>query len=665
MALELDPRKDLEYLKSIFDKKEGGVPGAYEAEENKIFEKYGGEEEFLNQARLVINNESKTQQDTTSEEPVVDPTKMNYSKDSAFNKVREDLISGVEKNLNDREQFQGIVDYMVDAGLVNNKRRIALERAFGLEDKTIGQRISDLPTKISELFTGGYELGVNPMSGEYAFAPKSGSDFFSEYLQNPVTQFSMNLIEASGTPSFSSPLAKVANAFNTTRQQLADARIANLRYGNTATKSASTRPVEVPYTVLENDFATKMGYSIGTTGTAVGYFDPNTNGFVYSQFAPDKAKSAAETLAGALKGSDIYEELDKRSNAVQDIWNEQYAPSIVGAIKNESQIDRQFSTLRENPEILSSFGAKTEKFKPLVNFFKAVLPEDLYLKINGPDITGLTYSQIEPLKEFDKATIQKTLGVVKEVYPVSDTDIRLISDSFANYGQEGQFALKALSFEKATTQYAKFLDEGHKLFMSADKDAANRDKYELGTSNYAVSFDGGLTIGDKKYQNANDYAIAYANQKVKDLYGNLDPSELGFSKSKKGTYSEKQGKFISEEDFTPIAYLTTSNYKDNEDLLSSVQKFEANSNSLIFNNDKKPIELVFDNNNQIVNSQIKRFIANMQKFENQLNAITNLSDTQKQAQFAERYPGYVMNQEDYAFEDQYIDIYNRTIGNAK
>lgn len=665
MALELDPRKDLEYLKSIFDKKEGGVPGAYEAEENKIFEKYGGEEEFLNQARLVINNESKTQQDTTSEEPVVDPTKMNYSKDSAFNKVREDLISGVEKNLNDREQFQGIVDYMVDAGLVDNKRRLALERAFGLEDKTIGQRISDLPTKISELFTGGYELGVSPMSGEYAFAPKSGSDFFSEYLQNPVTQFSMNLIEASGTPSFSSPLAKVANAFNTTRQQLADARIANLRYGNTATKSVSTRPVEVPYTVLENDFATKMGYSVGTTGTAVGYFDPNTNGFVYSQFAPDKAKTAADTIAGALKASDIYEELDKRSNAVQDIWNEQYAPSIVGAIKNESQIDRKFSTLRNNPEILSSFGAKTEKFKPLVNFFKAVLPEDFYLKINGPSITGLTYDKIEPLKEFDKATIQQTLGVVKEVYPVSDTDIRLISDSFANYGQSGEFALKALSFEKATTQYAKFLDEGHKLFTSADKDAANRDKYELGTANYAITFDGGLTIGDKKYQNANDYAIAYANQKVKDLYGNLDPSELGFSKSKKGTYSEKQGKFISEEDFTPIAYLTTSNYKDNEDLLSSIQKFEANSNSLVFNADKKPIELVFDNNNQIVNPKVNRFIANMQKFENQLNAIPQLSDTQKQAQFAEQYPGYVMNQEEYTFEDQYIDIYNRTVGNAK
>jgi len=680
MALELDPRKDLEYLQSLFTTKDGAPPGTYDAAEAEIFQKYGGEDEFINQAKLAMTSEARKNYESkvdinqivadaetasqNQQEPVTDPNKMNYAEDSAFNVVRDNLVNSVEKTLNDRDQYQGIVDYMVDAGLVDNKRRLALERAFGLEDKTIGERISDLPTKISELFTGGYELGVSPTSENLVFAPKSGADMFAEYLQDPRVQFSMNLIQAAGTPSFESPFARFANAATTTTKQLSDARIADLRYGDKKTTALSSKPVEVPYTVLENDFATKMGYAKGTTGTAVGYFDPNTKGFVFSQFAPDKAKAAADTIASALKSNEIYEELDKRSNAIQDIWNEQYAPSIVGAIKNEPQIDRQFSTLRDNPETLSSFGAKTEKFKPLVNFFKAVLPEDLYNKVNGPDITGLTYAQIEPLKEFDKGTIQKTLGVVKEVYPVSDNDIRMISDSFANYGQSGEFALKALSFEKATTQYAKFLDEGHRLFTSADKDADNRDKYELGTSNYTVTFDGGLSIGDKKYQNANDYAIAYANQKVKDLYGNLDPSELGFSKSKKGTYSEKQGKFISEEDFTPIAYLTTSNYKNNEDLLSSIQKFEANSNSLVFNKDKKPIELVFDNDNNIVSSDIKIFIANMQKFENQLNAITpNLSDTQKQEQFALKYPGYVMNQEDYTFEDQYIDIYNRAMGN--
>lgn len=678
MALELDPRKDLEYLQSLFTTKDGAPPGTYDAAEAEIFEKYGGEEEFINQAKLAMTSEARknyeskvdvnqivSDAETASENqqaPVTDPNKMNYAEDSAFNVVRDNLVNSVEKTLNDRDQYQGIVDYMVDAGLVDNKRRLALERAFGLEDKTIGERISDLPTKISELFTGGYELGVSPTSGNLAFAPKSGADMFAEYLQDPRVQFSMNLIQAAGTPSFESPFARFANAATTTTKQLSDARIADLRYGDKKKTGVSSKPVEVPYTVLENDFATKMGYATGTTGTAVGYFDPNTNGFVFSQFAPDKAKAAADTLAGALKGDQIYDILEDRSDDVKSTWEEQYSPSIVGAIKNEPQIDRQIAELRDSPQILSLFGAKTEKFKPLVNFFKAVLPEDLYNKVNGPEITGLTYADIEPLKAFDKGTIQKTLGVVKEVYPVSDNDIRMISDSFANYGQSGEFALKALSFEKATAQYANFLDEGYKAFLAADKDASNRDKYELGTSSYAVSIDGGLMIGDKLYKNASDYAKAYANQKVKDLYGNLDPSELGFTVSKKGVYSEEQGKFIPEEDFSPIAYLTTNTYKNNEDLLDKIGAFEASSNSLVFNKDKKPIELVFDNNDNIVSSDIKIFIANMQKFENQLNAIESLTDKQKQEQFALKYPGYVINQEDYTFEDQYIDIYNRAMG---
>ena len=52
----------------------------------------------------------------------------------------------------------------------------------------------------------------------------------------------------------------------------------------------------------------------------------------------------------------------------------------------------------------------------------------------------------------------------------------------------------------------------------------------------------------------------------------------------------------------------------------------------------------------------------MQKFENQLNAIKDLTNEQKQEQFALKYPGYVINQEDYTFEDQYLDIYNRAMG---
>ena len=46
MALELDPRKDLEYLQSLFTTKDGAPPGTYDAAEAEIFEKYGGEDEL-------------------------------------------------------------------------------------------------------------------------------------------------------------------------------------------------------------------------------------------------------------------------------------------------------------------------------------------------------------------------------------------------------------------------------------------------------------------------------------------------------------------------------------------------------------------------------------------------------------------------------------------
>jgi len=685
-VLNRDVQNDLKFLENLY--RETGGDESYQTIESKIFDAYGGEENFL-EASKTYNQSSNLPTDedqgssvdatvnTTAGEVNAGGNAFGSEVDTLIN--QPGIIDDLENQLNNRDQLQSEIDFIAETVGLTDRQKTAMETSYGLNNQSILERIT---SNLGSVFTGKTEFGIDPNSGTYTFAEKSGADVLKEKLQNPMVGIGLNLIEEGGTPSFKSPFARVASAVN---QYNKDSREADLQKLKLLSKQTSTTDKGkfsfvkgLQYTigdVLNDEGKDKYfpNEQIGITGVVSGVVHSKDGIIRLETFVKDPVDPVNPVKdPSKLDPEDLYGIVDKKSKTVVSMYESQIEPGFIEAQELVPLINSQIAAIKQNPKTFQDYGPRVKTFAPLGQFLKAILPnEDLYKKYFEGFI-GVDYQGLAQLKFEDKVTTKKVLTQSKKIYPVSNADIELLANSFSNYGDSPEVYLRTASFQVALGEYSKLLNTGYQQFLSANKDPNNPDFQQLGTSGYAVAGGpgGGLEINGKKYNNAIDYARAYAMSEIKEQYADIDPSKYGYKKNRLSDYENTeafgdQSQGLEQGDYSPIAYLASAYYEKNSDILTATNVGTPNS-GLIFV-DEKPLELFgeVDENDTFILDREKtdyKIIALLNEMYAEvinLNKIDNMEQSEKDKAFNEKFPAFVFPTEDNILEVQYQSMFNR------
>jgi len=684
-VLNRDVQDDLKFLENLY--RETGGDESYQTIESNIFDAYGGEEKFLEASKTYnqSSNLSTDEDQGSSVDATVNTTagEVNAGGDAFGSEVdtlinQPGIIDDLENQLNNRDQLQSEIDFIAETVGLTDRQKTAMETSYGLNNQSILERIT---SNLGSIFTGTTEFGKTK-DGTYTFAEKSGADVLKEKLQNPMVGIGLNLIEEGGTPSFKSPFARVASAVN---QYNKDSREADLQKLKLLSKQTSTTDKG------KFSFVKGLKYTIGDVLNAEGkdkYFPDEelgitgvVSGVVHSQDGIIKLETFVKDPIdpidpvkdpSKLDPEDIYGIVDKKSKTVISQYESQIEPGFLEAQELVPLIDSQIAAIKLDPSTFQEYGPKVKTFAPLGQFLKAILPsEDLYNKY-FEEFIGVDFQGLAQLKFEDKVTTKKVLTQSKKIYPVSNADIELLANSFSNYGDSPEIYLRTASFQHALGEYSQLLNTGYQQFLSANKDPNNPDFQQLGTSGYAVAGGpgGGLEINGKKYNNAIDYARAYAMNEIKEKFEDIDPSKYGYKKNRLSDYENTeafgdQSQGLEQGDYSPIAYLASAYYDKNSDILTATNVGTPNS-GLIFV-DEKPLELfgeVDENNNFILDREKTDFkiialLNNMYSEVIKLDAIKNMEQSEKDKAFNEMFPAFVFPTDDNSLEEQYISMFNR------
>lgn len=682
-VLNRDAQDDLKFLETLY--KETGGDESYETIESSIFDAYGGEDKFLEKVKT-YNTDSNLPTDQNQEssvDNVVNTTvgEVNAGGNALGSEVntlinQQGVIDDLEKQLNNRDQLQSEIDFIAETVGLSEGQKIAMEKSFGLNDQSLLERIT---TNIGAIFKGRDQFGIDPISGEYAFARTSPADELKERLQNPMVGIGLNLIEEGGTPSFKSPFARVASAVNDYTKDAREADLAKLKIlskqTSTTDKGKFSFVKGLKYTIgdiMENGKDKFFpNEEIGTTGVVSGVTHSQDGIIDLQTFVKDVIDPVTpEKDPSKLDAEDLYSAVNDKSKVVIQQYESQIEPGYLEAQSLMPIIESQIAQISTDPSTFQEFGPRVKTFAPLAQFLKAILPNENLYNTYFKDFIGLDYQGLAQLKFEDKATTKKVLTQSKKIYPVSNADIELLANSFANYGDSPEIYLRTASFQYGLGEYSELLNRGYQEFLSANKDPDNPDFAQLGTSGFAVAGgpNGGLEINGKKYNNAIDYARAYAMNEIKEKYADIDPSKYGYKKNRLSDYSNTeafgdQSEGLEEGDYSPIAYLASAYYEKNSGLLNKTNIGSGNA-GLIFV-DEKPLELFgeVDENDEFIidrektDSKIIALLTNMYTEVNKLNGLDNMSQPEKDEAFNDMFPAFVFPTDDNSLEEQYISMF--------
>ena len=228
VSIKRNPRKDLEFLNQLYQNT-GGNP-EYDRQEQMIFDAYGGEEQFVNAAKLTKNAENKqvVQEETVTEEPAssnvsttVGDVSMGNALGGEVNTLlnQQGIIEDIENKLNSDDQKRSEIDFIATAGL-NDSQKNAMLTAFGLNNKNLFERITE---NVGALFTGREQFGIDPQTLDYTFARTSPAEEIKARLKDPRVGIGLNIIEQAGTPGFASPFARIAKGVNEYNKSMQEA----------------------------------------------------------------------------------------------------------------------------------------------------------------------------------------------------------------------------------------------------------------------------------------------------------------------------------------------------------------------------------------------------------------------------------------------------------
>jgi hypothetical protein len=682
-VLNRDAQDDLKFLESLY--KETGGGESYETIESNIFDAYGGEDKFLEKVKTynTDSNLSTNENQESSVDATVNTTagEISAGGDALGSEVntlinQQDIIKNLEDDLNNRDQLQSEIDFISETVGLSDGQKIAMEKSFGLNNQNLFERITN---NIGAVFKGRDQFGIDPMSGEYAFAKTSPADELKERLANPMVGIGLNLIEEGGTPSFKSPFARVASAVNDYTKDARDADLAKLKIlskqTSTTDKGKFSFVKGLKYTigdVMENGkdkyFPDK---TIGTTGIVSGVTHSQDGIIDLQTFVEDSVDPVDPVVdPNKLDTEDVYKITESKSDKVISQYESQIEPGFLEAQELMPLIDSQISAIRVDNNAFQEYGPRIKTFAPLAQFLKAILPNENLYNTYFKDFIGIDYQGLSQLKFEDKVVTKKVLTQSKKIYPVSNADIELLANSFANYGDSPEIYLRTASFQHGLGEYSQLVNTGYMQFLSANKDPDSEDFKQLGTTNLAVagSPDGGLELNGKKYNNAISYARAYAMNEIKKKYGDINPGEYGYKKNRLSDYSSteefgNQSDGLEQGDYSPIAYLASAYYEENSDILSATNIGSGNA-GLIFV-DEKPLELfgevdennTFELDREKTDSKIITLLIQMYAEVNKLNALGNMEQPEKEKAFNEMFPAFVFPTEDNSLEEQYISMF--------
>jgi hypothetical protein len=674
VSIKRDPRKDLEFLNQLYQNT-GGNP-EYDRQEQIIFDAYGGEEQFVNAAKLSKNAENKqvVQEETVTEEPAssnVSTTGGNISMGNALGGEvntllnQQGIIEDIENKLNSDDQKRSEIDFIAETAGLNDSQKNAMLTAFGLNNKNLFERITE---NVGALFTGREEFGIDPKTLEYTFARTSPAEEIKARLKDPRVGIGLNIIEQAGTPGFASPFARIAKGVNEYNKSAQEADLAKLRYGTKTdpNKESFSYSKGIKYTIGDirdpknpDKDLFFPNEQIGISGIASGVVGSQTGISKLQTFVKDEDVPTDTSGDEDIKLKDEYGILKDKSNVVISQYESQIEPAFLESEQLIPTIESQISAIRNDPSAFQNYGPKTKVFANFANFLKAIAPSRQFYEKFFAGPTGIKYDELSDLKFEDKISTKKVLTQSKKLYPVSNADINLLADSFANYGDSPEIYLRTVSFQHGLGTYANLLQRGYQEFLDTNKDP----NLKYGSTGYASSLypDSQAMINGKKYTNAISYARAYANDYIKKNYGDVDPSKYGYSKNKLSDYDKATDDDITEDDYSPIAYLASSYYSKNEDLLSGITGGGGPDNNLIFK-DKKPVPIFFEEVDGVLeidrdktNNDVEKFIIKMYQDAQKLSQ----TDGGK-AVFEEKYPGYTFpfGEDAVMLEEQYQNYYN-------
>jgi hypothetical protein len=534
MAAALDIKEDFNILQGFFkDNNQEGI--------NSIYDKYGGQEKF---EQAIINYDTANEAPPGTEERVSTEevlAQMDKQEDISTSQaggqtIFQDLerFKDAEKQFQDYEEKLAVADNIINIAGLTEDQGDALKKSLGLNTKGIMGTLKEVASGFGELFTGrtnvdlenlqaaGKVAGALPMTGnqagtlyQTAFSEDTGRDVFTERLTDPRTQFFLRLAKESGTPSFDSPFARVANAALQTGEAEQQKLLNLLRYGQ---KNKTTGPKyetkQIRYTIEENDpYFSELGFSAGTPGYATvqlkdGKIDE------YLDFALSTQKVPADSFDPSKYP--YIEEEDKR---------------IVGIDLNE--LTKQKDLLSENVRLASSIERGPEGItnadrllSPVVEFVSTKSPR---LAEAMADIAGRDIKDYSIFKDMEANVFDLLLNDLKNLYPVSDNDMNVIKASKP---------LGAFGFGLRSSQLLSF-KEYDILQNQAERDFINKN-FQLNQMPTSAS-PKGIEFNGKTYYSAANYAKAVVESQVNQAFKESGVTEdqmktWGFQKEK-GDYN--------------------------------------------------------------------------------------------------------------------------------
>lgn len=672
VSIKRDPRKDLEFLNQLYQNT-GGNP-EYDRQEQIIFDAYGGEEQFVNAAKLTKNAESKqvVQEETVTEEPAssnVSTTGGDVTMGNALGGQvntllnQQGIIEDIENKLNSDDQKRSEIDFIAETAGLNDSQKNAMLTAFGLNNKNLFERITE---NVGALFTGREQFGIDPQTLDYAFARTSPAEEIKARLKDPRVGIGLNIIEQAGTPGFSSPFARIAKGINEYNKSAQEADLAKLRYGTTAKdKESFSFAKGIKYTIGDirdpknpDKDLFFPNEQIGISGIASGVVGSKSGISKLETFVKDDEVVTDTTGEDDIKLKDEYGILKDKSDEVITRYKSQLEPAFLESEQLIPTIESQIAAIRNDSSAFQEYGPKTKVFANFSNFLKAIAPSrEFYEKFFEP-VTKLGYDELSQLKFEDKISTKKVLTQSKKLYPVSNADINLLADSFANYGDSPEIYLRTVSFQHGLGTYANLLQRGYQEFLDINKDP----KLKYGSTGYASSLypDSQAIINGKKYIDAVSYARAYANDYIKKNFADVDPGQYGYSKNKLSDYDKKTDDGLAEDDYSPIAYLASNYYKQNEDLLPGLSTGGGAKGNLVFKDDK-PLPIFFNEegiiDGQKTDSKVLTLILDLYR---EANKYKEINPEKAKEVFEENNPGwsYPEGEDAIPLTTQYENYYN-------
>lgn len=513
MAAALDIKEDFNILQGFFkDNNQEGI--------DSIYNKYGGKEKF---EQAIVNYDTANEAPPGTEERISTEevlAQMDKQEDISTSQaggqtIFQDLerFKDAEKQFQDYEEKLAVADNIINIAGLTEDQGDALKKSLGLNTKGIMGTLKEVASGFGEIFTGrtnvdlenlqaaGKVAGALPMTSnqagtlyQTAFSEDTGRDVFTERLTDPRTQFFLRLARESGTPSFASPFARVANAALQTGEAEQQKLLNLLRYGK---KDKTTGPKyetkQIRYTIEENDpYFSDLGFASGTAGYATvqlkdGKIDKYLDFALSTQKVPDTADPFDPSKYPYI------EEEDKR---------------IVGVDLNE--LNKQKSLLSENVRLASSIEKGPEGItnadriiSPIVEFVNTKSPRlaEAISEIAGRDIKDFSI-----FKDMEANVFDLLLDDLKNLYPVSDNDMNVIKASkpLGSFGF-GLRSSQLLSFK----EYDILLNQAEREFVSK-----NFQQNQMPTS----ASPKGIEYNGNKYYSAANYAKAVVENQVNEAF---------------------------------------------------------------------------------------------------------------------------------------------------